>query len=332
MPPKIRGMTANSTFPQSAQSKPRRFTLMLPGEDAYDIDEESTLEDSPVKGLPHERFLLGNLVPIAPVLFLGQSTETINPDEVIACLQPVHLHATRDHLILMGQNQIDLTATESSELLKAALPFIEEDFENPILFKGRHYWFIPAGPFASLDSYSVDQAHGRNIDWWMPRDTNETGIAKRWRKLQNEIQMLWHIGSVNEEREQRGMPSINSLWISGIGKLNDVQTPEVLKASCHLYGPHPLLAGLAKILNIPHSNQLSSHEIAGAFAWLEQAETIWPSLSSALLNNELDELLIIDFPNGKVRQRRFTIKDLNKKSWAFWKKAEPLTWQEIISS
>ncbi|WP_251366775.1 hypothetical protein [Polynucleobacter sp. MWH-Svant-W18] len=322
-------MTAH---PTSSQSQLRRFTLLLSGEDAYDMDEGSKLVDRPTIGLPHERFLLGNLAPIAPVLLLGQSTEAMNPEEVIACLQPVHLHATRDHLILMGQNQIDLTATESAELLKVALPFIEEDFQSPVLFKGERYWFIPAGPFASLASYSVDQAHGRNIDWWMPRDTNETGIAKRWRKLQNEIQMLWHIGSVNEEREQRGMPSINSLWISGIGKLNDVQIPEVIKQSRHLYGPHPLLAGLAKLLSLPYSNQLSGHEMAGAFAWLEHPATIWPTLSAALLNKELDEVLLIDFPNGKVRQRCFTIKDLNKKSWAFWKKAEPLTWQEIISS
>jgi hypothetical protein len=305
---------------------------MLSGEDTYNMDEGSQLAESPTKGLPHERFLLGNLAPIAPVMLLGQSTEVLNADEVIACLQPVHLHATRDHLILMGQNQIDLTATESAELLKAALPLIEEDFQHPILFKGQHYWFIPAGPFTSLASYSVDQAHGRNIDWWMPRDTSEAGVAKRWRKLQNEIQMLWHIDPVNEERAQRGMPSINSLWISGTGKLNDVHIPKVLKESCRLYGQHPLLAGLAKLLGLPYSDQLNARDLSGSFAWLEHPETIWPVLSAALLQQELDELLIIDFPNGKVRQRYFTTKDLQKKSWAFWKKAEPLTWQAIISS
>jgi len=332
MPPKIREMTAKHSPPQGAQSTLRRFTLMLSGEDAYDAEEGRALGNRPVKGLPHERFLLGDRAPIAPVLLLGQSTQTVSPSEIITCLQPVHLHATRDHLILMGQNQIDLTQSESSALLKAALPFIEEDFQNPILFEGQHYWFIPAGPFASLASYSIDQAHGRNIDWWMPRDTNEEGIAKRWRKLQNEIQMLWHIGSVNEEREQRGMPSVNSLWISGIGKLSDVQVPRALQESRHLYGSHPLLAGLAKLLNIPYSNDFNLNEAAGAFAWLEQAEMIWPQLSTALLNKELDEVTIVDFPNGKVRQRVFTSKDLYKKSWAFWKKAEPLTWKEIISS
>ena len=329
MPPKIRGMTVNSTPSKAFTANSRRFTLMLSGEDALD---ELETRDSPQQGLPHERFLLGDLVPLAPVLLLGQSNQAVNPNEVIACLQPVHLHATRDHLILMGQSQIDLTEKESSELLEAALPFIEEDFQSAVLFQNQHYWFIPAGPFASLESYSVDQAHGRNIDWWMPRDTKEEGIAKRWRKLQNEIQMLWHIGSVNEEREQRGMPSINSIWISGIGKLNDVQVPAQLKQSQLLFGPHPMLAGLAQLLGLPHEMVLNEKNLAGAFAWLDQPQAAWPQLSAALLDKQLDEVVIIDFPKGKVRKRIFTAKDLSKKSWAFWKKAEPLTWKAITQA
>jgi len=323
MPPKIRGMTSKFKHQQNAI---RRFTLMLSGEDA--LDDEGDIS-CPVQGLPHERFLLGEKAPLAPVLLLGQSKQDINASELIACLQPVHLHTTRDHLILMGQNQIDLTAEESAQLLKAALPFIEEDFQGSILYENCHYWFIPAGPFASLASYSVDQAHGRNIDWWMPRDTNQEGVAKRWRKLQNEIQMLWHIGSVNEEREQRGMPSINSLWISGIGKLNDVQAPSALKESQRLVGQHPLLSGLARLLAIPQEEQLDEKNLSGSFAWIEQPQLAWPQISKALQDKLLDEVLIIDFPNGKKRERIFTAKDLNKKSWAFWKKSEILTWKEI---
>ena len=326
MPPKIRGMTVNSAPSKASISNLRRFTLMVSGEDALDALDT---KDSPQQGLPHERFLLGDKVPLAPILLLGQSNQPVNPNEVIACLQPVHLHATRDHLILMGQSQIDLTEKESSQLLKEALPFIEEDFQNTVLFQNQHYWFIPVGSFASLESYSVDQAHGRNIDWWMPRDTQEEGIAKRWRKLQNEIQMLWHIGSVNEEREQRGMPSINSIWISGIGKLNDVQAPASLKQSQRLIGPHPMLAGLAKLFSLPHEITLLDKDLAGTFAWLDQPQHAWPQLSAALFNKQLDEVVIIDFPGGKVRERTLTARDLSKKSWAFWKKAEPLTWKDI---
>jgi len=319
-------MTANLT-PQS--SSLRRFTLMVSGEDAIDSGLDQNI---PPSGLPQERYLLGDRLPIAPVLLLGQSDLVVNPNEIIACLQPVHFHATRDHLILMAQSQIDLTEDESARLLQVALPFIEEDFGSKVLFQGQRDWFIPAGPFASLATHSIDQAHGRNIDWWMPRDTNEVGIAKLWRKLQNEIQMLWHIDPVNEERAQRGLPSINSLWISGIGKLADVQIPELLKGATQIYGTHLLLAGLAKHLGIPQQSEIDFSKLPNTFAWLDRPESIWKDLSKALLTQELHEIEIIDFPKGQVRHRILTVKDLNKKSWAFWKKTEPFTWKEIISA
>jgi hypothetical protein len=111
-----------------------------------------------------------------------------------------------------------------------------------------------------------------------------------------------------------------------------VQAPRAITSSREVYGEHPLLAGLAKYLNIPHNNTVKTGELAGAFAWLDQPETIWPVLSKALADKQLEELVLIDFPNGKMRERIFTARDLYKRSWAFWKKAEPLTWKEIIAS
>lgn len=319
-------MTTNVSLQSSAL---RRFTLMAPGEDTLDSGLD---QNAPPSGLPQERFLLGEQLPIAPVLLLGQSDVAINPNEVIACLQPVHLHATRDHLILMAQSQIDLTTEESAKLLEVVRPFIEEDFGHSVLFQAQRDWFIPAGPFANLATHSIDQAHGRNIDWWMPRDKSEIGVAKLWRKLQNEIQMLWHIDFVNEVRAQRGYPSINSLWISGIGKLTDIQTPQLLENVDQIYGEHPLLAGLAKYLSISHQKEIDFSKLVNGFAWVDQPKNTWDLLKNAVMNKELDELEIIDFPKGKARHRIFKAKDIYPKSWVFWKKSKALTWQEIISS
>ncbi|WP_254598741.1 hypothetical protein [Polynucleobacter tropicus] len=321
-------MTQNSAQTQNTQGQPRRLTLMLTGEDA--LDEQG--DNQARQGLPHERYLLGDKVPLAPILLLGQSTIGFDPNLEIACLQPVHLHATRDHLILMGQNQIDLTETESNKLLDAALPLLKEDFDHQLLFHNPYHWFIPAGPFSKLASYSVDQAQGRNIDWWMPHDTHEQGVAKRWRKLQNEIQMLWHIDSVNEERQARGLPSINSIWISGIGKLNDVKVPSALARASKIYGKHSLLSGLAKFCGIPVSASVANENLVGAFAWPDNPEMLWPQLASQLLNKQLDEVMIIDFPEGKTRERILTLPDIQKKSWMFWKKPEVLALNDLIQS
>lgn len=305
---------------------------MLSGEDAFDRHAGEISETSPPKGLAHERFLLGEQLPIAPVLLLGQCDQPFNPDEYIACLQPVHLHATRDHLILMAQSQIDLTAEESAHLLQIAQALIEDDFQHPLLFQGHLAWFIPAGPFSSLATHSIDQSHGRNIDWWMPRDTNQAGVAKGWRKLQNEIQMLWHIDPLNSARAQSGFPSINSIWLSGIGKLVDVVAPEIFKQSQIIYGEHPLLAGLAKYCNIAHQSAIDFSQLSNAFAWVDEPASLWPMLSEALTDSRLTELEIIDFKKGEVRRRILTNRDLYKTSWAFWKKSLPLSWKEIVQA
>ena len=52
---------------------------------------------------------------------------------------------------------------------------------------------------------------GHNIDVWLPRGAGE----RDWRKMQNELQMLWHTNSLNEKREAEGKPRINTVWLWG---------------------------------------------------------------------------------------------------------------------
>jgi len=311
--------------PNTNTAAVRRFTLMIAGEDTPDPRAER-----PPCGLPHERFLLGERVPFAPILLLGQSNLALDPQLSIACLQPVHLHATRDHLVLLDQNQLGLTEAESTALLKPILPLLEEDFQSPLLFQNDSFYFMPAGPFLSLSTHSLDQAHGRNIDWWMPRDIDIEGVAKNWRKLQNEIQMLWHIDPVNEKREQLGQASINSIWISGIGKLADVHPPPCFQQIQIIYSDKPLLIGLAKFLNIAQSADLNPNQLAGGFTFVDNPESIWEILSTALETQKLDEVVLIDFPDGHVREKTLTRKALHQQSWMFWRKSKKRSWQELV--
>ena len=47
-------------------------------------------------------------------------------------------------------------------------------------------------------------------DWWPQHES-----LRQWRKLLNEIQMVWHDHPVNLARAERGAPPINSLWLYG---------------------------------------------------------------------------------------------------------------------
>ena len=317
MPPKIRRMTTK-----------RRFTLLLSGDDAV----ADSLQTVPTKGLPHERFLLGDGVPAAPFTLLGLQGGVIDPNAVLACIQPVHLHATRDHLVLMHPDHIPLTAAEAAALLEEAKPLFQDEFKAEILAADPCHWFIKPAHFVSLATHSVDQAHGRNIDWWLPRDTTEAGKARAWRKLQNEIQMLWHISPINEARQASGLPAINSIWISGIGSTTDLQAPNEMRVASHIITDHPVLKGMAVHLNIPHRNEVVADGLIGGFAWLKDPSAIWPMLQSALLDETLDELELIDFPNGVLRKRSIQKSDIKKGSWAFWRAPTLLSWQELTGT
>ena len=315
MPPKIRRMTIK-----------RRFTLLLSGDDAA----ADSLQTAPTRGLPHERFLLGDAVPLAPFELLGLQGGTIDPNTVFACIQPIHLHATRDHLVLMHPDHIPLTATESAALLAEAKPLLQDEFKADVIAADPQHWFITPARFASLATHSVDQAHGRNIDWWLPRDTAEAGTARAWRKLQNEIQMLWHISPINEARHANGQPAINSIWISGIGSISDLQAPNEIRAASYIITDHPVLIGIAHHLTIPCSGTVTADALIGGFAWLKDPAALWPMLQSALLDETLDELELIDFPHGVLRKRIIQKSDVKKGSWAFWRAPTLLSWQEIM--
>jgi hypothetical protein len=317
MPPKIRRMTTK-----------RQFTLLLSGDDAV----ADSLQTVPTQGLPHERFLLGDGVPAAPFTLLGLQGGAIDSSTVLACIQPIHLHATRDHLVLMHPDHIPLTAAESAALLAEAKPILQDEFKADVIAADPHHWFINPAHFASLATHSVDQAHGRNIDWWLPRDTAEVGRARAWRKLQNEIQMLWHISPINEARHANGQPAINSIWISGIGSISDLQAPDAIRTASCIITDHPVLKGLANHLNTPHRSDLTADTLVGGFAWLTNPATFWPMLQSALLDETLDELELIDFPNGLLRKRTIQKGDIKKGSWAFWRAPTLLSWQELTGS
>ncbi|MCY1529639.1 hypothetical protein D9M68_647960 [compost metagenome] len=106
-------------------------------------------------------------------------------------------------------------------LLAVAQPFFEEDgiALYPSDTPGR--WLACAPIFDGLATASIDRAVGYPISQWSP-----LGDASRpLRRLQNEMQMLLYTQRVNDERTARGVPPINSFWLSGTGVLKDGDLP-----------------------------------------------------------------------------------------------------------
>ena len=188
----------------------QQISVLLSGEDQLNHD----IAFAP-KALPHERYLIGNSFALGSVLHTNPN------NQVQLCIEPVHLHATRDHLVLLPLSELTVSSDEIMILMDEANTIFGEEGMIPISNNG-HAWVYAASDYQSLYTHSLAQATGRNIDWWLPKDTVVSCLAKRWRRIQNEIQMRWHIHPINEAREAQGLPRINSVWVYGIGKATDI--------------------------------------------------------------------------------------------------------------
>jgi hypothetical protein len=72
-------------------------------------------------------------------------------------------------------------------------------------------WRVHA-PLAKLEhTVSPEALAGQNIAGWWP--DGDAWLA--WRRILNEIQMVWHNHPVNEARIDRGLQPINGVWLYG---------------------------------------------------------------------------------------------------------------------
>lgn len=168
--------------------------------------------------LPHEQWLagemgkMGHLRDNSPAIAheLMQQLGMAPEPGYWFVLEPTHFHVARDHLVLTDRRQLTLDDTTSQTLFDAAHPFFAE-LGYTLRYGDAHHWFLRADSWSSLRTCSPDAACGHNIDVWLPRGQGE----RDWRRLHNEIQMLWHTHEVNEAREQQGERRINALWLWG---------------------------------------------------------------------------------------------------------------------
>ena len=130
-------------------------------------------------------------------------------------ITPCHWQVATNQITMGPLPLPDFTAAESQALLAAMKPYFEEDgialhFDSP----GR--WRACGAMLADLPTASLDRVAGRNLENWIPRSPQ----AVHLRRLQNEMQMLLYNHPVNDARAARGVPVVNSFWLSGTGTLS----------------------------------------------------------------------------------------------------------------
>lgn len=184
--------------------------------------------------LPHERWVARQFgtvasgtgaadeAPLAPYMLRADGGDP--GTSTWACVQPVHVRIAHDHLVLIDPASLMLTDAEAAALLGVARPLIEElgvRIEAPQPSR----WYLASDAFGTLAGASPLRASGRNIEIWLPHEAHTGQRSRAWMKLQNEVQMAWFEHPVNEAREARGLPAVNSIWFHAQGAAHPVTSP-----------------------------------------------------------------------------------------------------------
>jgi hypothetical protein len=168
---------------------------------------------------PHERVLARALGwPVADGLLPWAARDAARAgiavgDAAWGLVSPVHWRVGADRVDLFDPESLELTEAESRAFFAAVQPlFTDEGWR--LEYAAAHAWYASHPTLTALPTASLDRVIGRNVDAWLG---DAAGPARIVRRLQAEVQMLLHTHAVNERREERGLPSVNSFWLSGCG-------------------------------------------------------------------------------------------------------------------
>ena len=136
-----------------------------------------------------------------------------------AVITPVNWSVQTGHIIMTDPDALALDEADSKTLLAAMQPYFAQD--GIALYDDTPGRWLAAGEvFRGLPTASIDRAIGRNVQDWQPiRSEAQAPQAKLLRRLQSEMQMLLYTHPLTDQRSARGLPAVNSFWVSGTGTL-----------------------------------------------------------------------------------------------------------------
>lgn len=178
-----------------------------------------------VRALPHEQWLARELglADQGRPAFAAAAMRAAGLDAGAGTwfiVNPIHIEIARTHLMMGDLRQLGLKEAESRALFETALPYFEEA-GHALVYGDAGTWFMRADDWAGLDTATPDAALGMDLTDWMP----EGRSAAAFRRLQNEVQILWHSHPVNAEREARRLPPVNAFWTWGAADATTLPSP-----------------------------------------------------------------------------------------------------------
>jgi hypothetical protein len=158
-----------------------------------------------LEGWLQEAFDLGEApFPAGALTLLGRGGD---PGEASwARADPVHLRVMRDHLIVVPSEAFEVSREEAEALCRA----LNSHFSNMNFMACEpRRWCARLSEDSPMDAQSPLEVSGQELN---------LSHVTSWHALLNEAQMVLHEHPVNEAREARGEPAVNSIWLWGAGR------------------------------------------------------------------------------------------------------------------
>ena len=212
----------------------------------------------------------------------------------------------------LGMDQDDVQA-----LLPALRPlFGDAGFQLDAPHPARWYLRLPEG--ARLPALpGPDEALGEDLFAALPQ--GDDAVARRWRSLITEAQIVLHQHPRNRERAAQGKAAINALWFWGAGRLPDAVQSRYL----HVRSPDPLLHGLARMAGVAVAAPEASADGPAGDSLVDMrrlrsvellGSQVLPPLLQAMTRREYDTLQL-DFEDGTCLALR-----PGQRGWQFWRR------------
>lgn len=277
-----------------------------------------------------KRFGLSGHLPQARFRRLGESIPA-PVDGHWLCCDPVHLHFSRDTLLLADASGLDITREEADTLMDGLNKTFADigHFEAPAPDR----WYIHLADAARPSFHPLTDVNGRPVQLFLPEGEDTT----RWARLSNEMEVWLFSHPVNTAREERGQRTINGIWLWG----NGTATTTSQSAWSAIQAKQAFARGLARHFGLapqaadrylrPDGNGLALVDDLQR-PLLHQDRDGWRHALQALESNWFAPLLA-DLKARRLEALRISVpSDRNSLQldiassglWKFWRKPRPL--------
>ena len=231
---------------------------------------------------------------------------------------PAHVAPDMNGARLLGWGEtLGVDQDDVQALLPALRPlFGDAGFQLDAPHPARWYLRLPEGaPLPPLPA--PDAALGEDLFASLPQ--GEESVARRWRSLITEAQVILHQHPRNRERLAQGRAAINALWFWGAGRLPDAVQSRYL----HVRSQEPLLQGLARMAGAAIAAPESPADGPAGDSLVDMrrlrslemfATQVLPPLLQAMAAREYDTLQL-DFEDGACVRLRH-----GQRGWQFWRR------------